>query len=66
MKFYVVYNKKDKTFFDVPLKNKTVAHHYCKFLSDRDNICYEVQERIMLIGTVEYKDNEVLEALNNV
>ena len=66
MKYYVVYNPKDKTFFDVPLKDKTVANNYCNFLSDRDNKYYKVQERVMLIGDVEYKDNEVLEALKNV
>ena len=66
MKYYVVYNPKDKTFFDVPLKNQTVANDYCKFLSGRDNKFYEVQERVILIGDIEYKDNEVLEALKNV
>ena len=66
MKYYVVYNSKDKTFFDVPLKTQTVANDYCKFLSDRDNKYYEVQERVILIGDIEYKDNEVLEALKNV
>lgn len=66
MKYYVVYNPKDQTFFDVPLKSQTVANDYCKFLSGRDNEYYEVQERIMLLGDVEYKDNEVLEALKNV
>ena len=66
MKYYVVYNPKDKKFFDVPLKVQTVANDYCKFLSDRDNKCYEVQERVILIGDIEYKDNEVLEALKNV
>ena len=66
MKYYVVYNPKDKTFFDVPLKTRTVAKEYCKFLSNRDNEYYEVQKRFMLIGVVEYKDNEVLEALKNV
>ena len=49
MRYYVVYNPKDKTFFDVPLKAQTVANDYCKFLSDRDNKCYEVQERVILI-----------------
>ena len=66
MRYYVVYNPKDQTFFDVPLKTKRVANYYCKFLSDRDNVCYEVRERVMLLGYVEYKDDEVLEALKNV
>lgn len=66
MKYYVVYNKKDNTFFDVPLKSKTIANSYCNFLVNRDNMDYQVQERILLIGEVEYKDNEVLEALKNV
>ena len=66
MKYYIVYNPKDKTFFDVPFKTQIVANNYCKFLSDRDNKYYEVQERVILIGDVEYKDNEVLEALKNV
>ena len=66
MKYYVVYNKKDNTFFDIPLKSKTIANYYCNFLINRDNIDYQVQERILLIGKVDYKDNEVLEALKNV
>ena len=66
MKYYVVYNKKDNTFFDVPFKSKRIANYYCNFLANRDNIDYQVQERILLIGIVDYKDNEVLEALKNV
>lgn len=66
MKYYIVYNPEDKTFFDVRFKSKRVANDYCKFLSNRDNKCYEVQKRVMLLGIVEYRDNEVLEALKNV
>ena len=66
MKYYVVYNSVNNTFFDVPLKEQKIAQAYCNYLSKRDNSDYEVQERHLLIGIVEYKDKEVMEAINNV
>ena len=66
MKYYVVHNRVNNTFFDIPLKQQKVAQAYCDYLSKRDNSAYEVQERHLLIGIVEYKDKEVMEALGNV
>ena len=66
MKYYVVYNNIDKTFFDVPIKDINIAKKYCTYLSNRDNLIYDIKERYMLIGIVDYKDKEVMEALNNV
>lgn len=52
--------------FDIYFEYKENAEKYAEYMSKKHNTNYKVKEMIMCIGIPEYKDKEVLEALNNV
>ena len=61
-----IYDPTNNLFFNIHIKNKEVAQSYCDFLSKRDSRRYEIRMIHMLIGTPEYKDREIMEAISNV
>lgn len=64
--FYKVYELDNRLEFDIKFQYKENAEKYAEYMSKKHNVNYKVKEMVMCIGIPDYKDEEILEALNNV